>query len=699
MKRFKFFALVFIVILAMSLAFTGCGAKEKLVLNGDFSSFDTEEQHMNEWTYVNNNKADDSFIDEPLYTVEDPNVDGALKIGRYVTLSISSNPSYAQMRQKVKLQKDVTYKLSAKINVESNLSGKTSKFVGAYVGFLEDPNFRELVVNEKTSGWVDKEVYFTPSSNKEMTLVVGIGIEESKAKGAAKFDNIKIERADAPLNTPIYTIKKGNDFSLSNGGSVSYVVLFAMFSLIISGFFVLLMRKFNNVGQIELKNQKASVFVSNTALFIYLILGAFLMRFIWVLVSYGNSDLISQMSKISTLLATKQPWNIYANTTTTMPVGNMYILWLIGGLSNLLNIETGSVGMAIILRMPAIIADIIVCYLIYSVASKYHNMITATLIAGLYAILPVFFTVSSIWGMFVPITVCLLFAMALFMLKKNYIGVSAFYLLALLTNNYVLILLPIVVAFYVMLIVKNQKNALGVIITIIASAIAFYLVTLPFTYKYVADSNAFFAFKKIWADFKTDNLYNQNAFNLYSIFALQNVALPTAINVLNGIFVCATAGFIVYAYVVTHNRLDLILMMSMMFAIFGNLCAKATVEFNIIALGLMLLYIAIAGDRRVLRVFNGYAFLSFLNVAELMSRSGFISNNPNASYVTIYNADAFLIFFSILSVLLTVYFIYLVVDIVLKDKKEIITQMNGSVANEFKASFAKIKAKVTRKSN
>ena len=81
-----------------------------------------------------------------------------------------------------------------------------------------------------------------------------------------------------------------------------------------------------------------------------------------------------------------------------------------------------------------------------------------------------------------------------------------------------------------------------------------------------------------------------------------------------------------------------------------------------IGLALILIYLIITPDIRLYITTGALATLSFLNFAQLLSRSGYIGGVDNATWLSFESKNAFLIIFSIITVAATFYLLYVAVD-------------------------------------
>ena len=111
---------------------------------------------------------------------------------------------------------------------------------------------------------------------------------------------------------------------------------------------------------------------------------------------------------------------------------------------------------------------------------------------------------------------------------------------------------------------------------------------------------------------------------------------------------------------------------------------------------LLLIYMTMLPDKRLYSVYGALCTLSFLNIAELISRSGFITGTDNAGYLSFWSHSPFIIVFSVIAVLTAAYYVYVTVDIVRYDRYSTIERRYDSLFAELKGSFASFGARFRR---
>ncbi len=409
-------------------------------------------------------------------------------------------------------------------------------------------------------------------------------------------------------------------------------------------------------------------------------MGAFVVRFILLLTTYGFDSNIDQLGNFMKYINEKGFKNsISASTGLNQPVGVVYLLGLLGLIVEKAGIEIGSLGYTILLRMPALIADIIICYMIFGLSQKHFSSDSisqsatekrSAIFAAIYAFVPIFFVYGVLYSTVSAISFALVVAMMSAILDKKYAMSGVYFILALAFNNYVLLLLPIILVFQIFGIVQDSKQRLSICLTMVISLLVFFALSIAPCYDEIAKGNVIYIFKKMFTFFKTQTLLSDNSYSLYAIFGVGNVMTRnTVFEVFNWLFVFAMAGLVAIAYVLKHNRLSLVLMSSALVGAYALLGAGSVIDILPLALVIMLVYLAVNPEKRVFNTMIGLSTTSFINIASLMSINGAITNTQIEKVYNFLPKNGGYIFFSVVSVALMIYYIFVVTDIVAYDKE------------------------------
>ena len=80
------------------------------------------------------------------------------------------------------------------------------------------------------------------------------------------------------------------------------------------------------------------------------------------------------------------------------PPGYIYILYVIGSIKHIFSLDYQSAAAIILIKLPAIVADLFTSYLIFGLAKKHWNHQVSALFASLYLLNPGVYINSTVWG-------------------------------------------------------------------------------------------------------------------------------------------------------------------------------------------------------------------------------------------------------------------------------------------------------------
>lgn len=719
-KKFLYLLTIIVLVVSLTICFSSCSKKGEygvnVLTNSSFEEKGSNGLSISNW--VASDSTSVSFIsntrDDDAYNV---------KLGKYYA-NIKASGQYVYLAQNVTLEKNEIYRITAIVKVDSIVENDG---IGLRFGFDTDADFYGLnIVDVTDDEWIDVEYYFTSSTNKEVKFVIGVGSPNITTSGVVYVDNVVLEKVKEVPNSyleqvdEIEVLKFADDYSLNSAGSISFVVIMSIVSLLmVAGVWILLkLAKKGPSLKAELHEEQEQIAVdknkeilnkivkflsSNFAMFLYVLVGAFLIRFIISICSFG---MVSQIDSLETLAESgvkEGLLSFYSVNESSSPVGITLLYTILGHLAQVMNIKVASLGYSLLMRLPLVIADIVIVYSIYAFASKHTDERQAAVYAGIYAFMPIFFFHGAFYGSTETIGLMFIILTLMALLNKDYIFTSLLYTLALLFSNFALIILPIILIFEVYAIITDSENRIALIISMFASFVIFFALALLATWDSVRDGNVFEYFKRMYKYFQDIKYLTLDSFNIYAIFgAGSSKGRTTLIEVLNWLFVAGMSACPAYLYIKNKNRSDLVLYAGLMFVAYGVLGAGSLVTIMPIGLAILVLYLVIVPENRMMAASGSLATLSFLNIAQLASQSGFISAVEGAQYVSFEPKSAFMIIFSIITVLISFYLIYVAVDVSFYSQASEITPFKNGIKNDILeaiSSFKKksSKAKVNRK--
>ena len=433
-------------------------------------------------------------------------------------------------------------------------------------------------------------------------------------------------------------------------------------------------------------------------LFIYVLLAAFAVRFIFLVFTGGMAEELKELGLLALTMAQDGISTAYSGSLI-LPSGMLYILYVIGLFTDAVGITAGSAGMAMLIRIPNVIADIVTCYIIFIMLSKHYNYKITSVFTGVYALLPVIFTASTTWGMSVSIPIACMIGMFAFLLNKNFIGFNALYALSLMFSYSSIILLPLVIALDVYYCVINKKYILPVCITAAVSFIIYYLVALPFAMSAITGvdptGGALLVFTNFFDVIAQNDLITNNSFNFFAIFGLGFASASTALSICVAILMVIFGSLGFYMFYKSNNGVDAIFLGAMSFIVWGVFGIGSKMEYMVIGIALLFVYATLKTERRLYTAMSILAITAFINIAVLQTNSGFISYYPptDAGLIPFHYLDPLYIIGSIITTFTTIYLFYVSYDIMVSHAECDIKPMGNDYLEDSRSSLLELKTR------
>lgn len=700
-KRLLSICLIVMLLVCLSTTLFACADKvdyeKNLLQNSDFELKSESTSAITGW--VASNTATVTFPSN------DRDDDYDVRLGKHYVRFNETSGAYVYIAQNVTLEKNAKYRISAYVNVSNIVE---SSGIGFRFGFDTPAGFNGLNLVDKTEGYENVEFYFTSSTDKEVKFVVGIGSPSVQTSGDVCVDNIKLEKVEQiPASyledhKDIEVLKYNEKYSLASAGSIVFTVLMTIVSvLLFVGLFILI--KVASKPGIE-KNldenpttwtKVKKALSSNFALFIYVIAGSFIVRFLISVLSFGMTSNIEALENMSAFSAKFGILSVYSNDAKlTMPMGGVLIYSLLGYLAEAMNIKIFSLGYAILMRMPLIIADVITVYIIYTFAAKHKDEKQAAVYSAIYAFVPLFFFTGSFAAQLECISIAFIIACMICILNKDYITGNVLFMFAIMFSHYALVILPIVLIFDVYGIIYDEEKRWTIAITMLVSFVIFFLVAMLLSFDSFKDGEVFEYFKRIYQYFKDSAYLTKDAFNIYAVFgANATKTRSTMVEVMNWLFVVAMSAVPGYIYFKNKNRADLVLFAGVMMVLFATFGACANVAILPLGIAIIVLYLVIVPDNRLFAALASLASLAFLNIAMIASQSGYIDQIDGAAYKALASNNAALIIFSILTVASVIYLVYVSMDMAYSNQVSEIKPFEKDVKTEIKESISNLTQK------
>lgn len=698
-KRLTLISVLVLVLVLALFAFTACNNYEteenvELITNGDFETWDNDESLFNGWSY-SEDWSNAEYGMQPLSSDSDLSD----MLGEQYLYIKNTGASYHYLYQSVKVDRNQVYKVSVDVKIDSKLKqGAYDTYRGAYVGFLENPNYYFVELKDKTAssnnGWVEMTFYVKPTNTDYLTLALSLGAEGQTSSGKVYFDNISMMRVDSssvPSDATVENFKKSTvkRYAAGDAESITFAVLLSVFSaaLFIAAY-VLIRRNYaganafvdfgstkNVVASGSDKGKTAKIHTSkkwwNDVWFIgvAVMLGAFLIRLILLLTTYGFGAEMTAVVNFAKIFGADgdltSAYADYSTLSTTAP-GALYILTIIGAIGQ--NADNATIS--ILIRLVNILADTAIVAMVYFYGRKYVGNRLSTIFSTLYAFLPAVFVLSGMGNTFISVTIALILASVILLVDKHYLLTYLIMSLATVLDLRTLAVAPLLLAYMGYMYYKDDdkrakftKNRIKILCGLIGSLVLVYLLTLPVSIDYIAKGDAFYGYNILVGLMTKNTTFVDNALNLYAMVGMNVKTTSETVNILNLIFLLVLEIYVISLYVKNRNKQEIFLLVSFTFAVIAVFTVKVDFTYLILALVFGLIYTMISGDKRMYIVMSLYSVIALINFALIINNSGFFSGTPTTAFINYETTAADLITFSVVAVLTTIYYVYVTYSI------------------------------------
>jgi Gpi18-like mannosyltransferase len=344
-----------------------------------------------------------------------------------------------------------------------------------------------------TEDWRTVSLYFqTGEEQRSVNVALRLGGYGTTATGTAEYRGVALYECSATtadvvdLATENGVVSYAGDAEEQTAQSVAagtngMLYLLVTATLVFSLVFIGVYRKRLRSGCETLKGPERPAFALGIIL-----AAAFLLRVVLSIVFHGHPTDLNCFMAWGGMVAQNGTSSFYTSGAfTDYPPGYMYVCGALSWLSRTLGIAYNSSGMALLFKMPAVIADLVSAWLIWRLARRNGAKETLSLmLAGLFAFCPALLFVSGAWGQIDSLlALLLLFVMLLFQDEKR-IFAGALYGLAILIKPQALMLGPVFAVAFITDVFKNKdgrvRRALETAAAVVAALLVLFALSLPF---------------------------------------------------------------------------------------------------------------------------------------------------------------------------------------------------------------------------
>ncbi|MBN2883925.1 MAG: hypothetical protein JXN10_10370 [Clostridia bacterium] len=177
-------------------------------------------------------------------------------------------------------------------------------------------------------------------------------------------------------------------------------------------------------------------------------------------------------------------FSVYENTTfLDYPPGYLYILHILGSVGNMLGIECGSSAYNLLLKIPAILADIGMAWMLFIIGKKEKSIKIGLLIAVLYTINPLTILNSAAWGQIDSILTLAVAGYLILLYRKRIFAATLVFVAGLLLKPQMLFFGPVLAVVFIKHLSEDGIKA-GLktfLLSFTGGAALFVITVLPFS--------------------------------------------------------------------------------------------------------------------------------------------------------------------------------------------------------------------------
>lgn len=660
MTKRKSLMILFALISAFVLSITAYAAAD--IINGDFES------GIDSWeviAYENKGYSVDSSVDSSKGNVAH---------------IVSENDNDVRLVQDIEVEGNTSYRITCYVKTNSVEGG-----AGANIGIYGVSISSEAVLGD--SDWQLVElVGKTVDNQNSIRLSIGIGSHNALSKGEAWFDDVRIEEVeDAAILFGKQTEAKSDAITSNDAAPTSFPSQQILTGSAIAFILTVLIWLWHSTEAKKpfKKNEK------NGWLWIALILAAaFIVRILLSLEFYGHKTDINCFIYWGKRVVANGPAHFY-DQWCDYPPGYMLVLGAMSILDSI--VGGGSADMtAIIIKLPCIIADLLMAYLVYRYAKRTMRRSAALALMALVAFTPVMAFVSSAWGQIDQALSLALVIPILLLYSRRPVLAGLVYGIGIIMKPQALMCGPLFAVAYLMYIIngspymnaklkqgtarlfgfKTDSIALRLTETVLAVISAFaviILVSVPFT----GNQSTFWLVEKYYGTATSYEYATVNAYNFWALIGANWKKVDVPFLGLTygkwgtiGMVVSILSSLILYVYAVKkHKMCKGALPLSMAFMLAGIFTFGHYMHERYIfpALPLLMFAYIFYNDRRILCTYIAYSATMLVNCIAAFYYSKLFEYG-------LYWDTNIIFWCSVANMVIFVFFTYLVIDLCVRNK-------------------------------
>lgn len=478
---------VILTVLAVLLLTAGCAKSHTLSRTEEAFAQNTLDQEG--WsTYQWENRANFSW--DPAMGHNDP---GCMRID-------VSAPDDARLVWSMDVRPKTPYRFSCWVRTEN----VGSDSLGANLSALGITNMSDNLTG--TARWQFVEWYGKTGPKQDtLDLTLGLGGYGQLNQGVAWFDDVLVEeltKVPAGVTAASLYAEETAQAAQTEGKIPAPLGMGLTLAVVAFVFFITLLIAYLTGRRGEWTERPRRL------TFWALLAGALGLRLI-LAASYPGLSCDTSCFQAWTLSAGQDLLHFYQNAGfADYPPLYIYVLGVVGWLIRVLGIDTGGAAFTVMVKAPAIIADLIAAVLLYRYAVRRGNEGWGLVLMTLYILNPAIWINSALWGQVDSVLTLLLVLFLLAVERRHLHHAAAWLALAVLTKPQGLLLAPILLYAWV-----REKDTRRILRSAAWGAGAFLIVILPFAVQH----GPLWIFGLLKG---TTDQYAYASFNGYNLFSL-----------------------------------------------------------------------------------------------------------------------------------------------------------------------------------
>jgi len=366
--------------------------------------------------------------------------------GRQAAVIENLEPNHLKWIQTIQVQPDTYYKISGWVKV----AGIEDPGFGANIFIVGIGSGYPSTV-DTADGWQYLEFYGqTGPEQKEFGIGASLGGYANLSKGKAYFDDLSVEQLDAaPGGKAVISLDSGSvDQGAGGNEDVPHKVSPAKLLLISSIFTFFFAWLYNRVFRSQRLLDQPDVIYTR---WLYVIFTAALILRVWIgLTAQGYENDMNTFIAWGQRVVDVGPGKFYEKGYfADYPPGYLYVLYLLSLIRGVFGFVHGSAGESLLFKLPAIISDLVLGYLIYTVGRKKIGPGLAFGAMLLFLFNPAVLINSAAWGQADSFFLIFLLLSIRGAADKSFVRSAVWFALAVLIKPQALIFTPVLIfAFY-----------------------------------------------------------------------------------------------------------------------------------------------------------------------------------------------------------------------------------------------------------